>query len=61
MAGKGRYGRFTSKADRQFIAIVANGTSASQIARRFNTTLRTIERKAKALGISLEKGPGKDL
>jgi len=59
MAGKGRLGRFTLKADRQFIAFAANGAAASQLARKFNTSIMTVERKARALGISLKKRPEK--
>jgi hypothetical protein len=53
MVGKGRSGRFTWKADRHLIAMAANGATASQIAAKFKTSVITIERKAKALGISI--------
>jgi hypothetical protein len=55
MGAKGRRGRFTLKADRQFMAVAANGATASQLARKFHTTLRTVERKARALGIPLKR------
>jgi hypothetical protein len=57
MVGKGRSGRFTCKAVRHVIAMAANGATASQIAAEFKTCVKVIERKARALGIALEKRP----
>jgi hypothetical protein len=56
MVGKGRSGRFTWKAERQVIEMAANGATASQIAAKFKTSVKVIERKAKALGISMRSG-----
>jgi hypothetical protein len=57
MVGKGRSGRFTWKAERQLIAMATNGTTASSIAVKFKTSVKTMERKARALGILLKKRP----
>ena len=37
------------------MAMAASGATASEIAARFKTTVKTIERKAKALGISVSR------
>ena len=38
------------------IAMAMNGATASEIAAKFKTSVKTIERKAKALGISIGSG-----
>jgi DNA-binding NarL/FixJ family response regulator len=57
MVGKRRSGRFTLKNERELIAMAANGATASEIAAKFKTSIKTIERKARALGISIKKPP----
>jgi hypothetical protein len=57
MVGKRRSGRFTLKNERELIAMAANGATASEIAAKFKTSVKTIERKARALGISIKKKP----
>jgi DNA-binding CsgD family transcriptional regulator len=54
MVGK-RRGRFALKGERELIALAARGATASEIALRFKTNLKTIEQKARALGISIKK------
>jgi DNA-binding NarL/FixJ family response regulator len=54
MVGKLRPGRFTWKKDREVIAMARNGATAPQIAAKFNTSVETIERKARALGIRIK-------
>lgn len=49
-----RVGRFSYKMEREFIAMAATGASVSQIAARFKTTVATVERKAKGLGLSIK-------
>jgi hypothetical protein len=56
MVGKRRPGRFTLKNERELIAMAANGATASEIAAKFKTSVKTIERKARALGISIRGG-----
>jgi hypothetical protein len=56
MVGKRRPGRFTWKDEREVIAMARNGATASEIAAKFKTTTATIERKARALGISITGG-----
>jgi hypothetical protein len=53
MAGKRGPGRFTWKEDRKVIAMAASGATAFAIAEKFKTSVETIERKARQLGISL--------
>jgi len=38
------------------IAMAVNGATASEIAAKFKTSVETIERKARALGISIRSG-----
>ena len=57
MVDKRRSGRFTWKAERRVIAMAANSATASQIAAKFNTSVKVIERKARSLGIALKKRP----
>jgi DNA-binding NarL/FixJ family response regulator len=52
-------GRFTWKNERELIAMVMDGATAPEIAAKFKTSVRTIERKARALGISIKKRPEK--
>jgi hypothetical protein len=49
-----RVGRFSYKMERELIAMAAKGASISQIAARFRTTVATVERKAKRLGVSIK-------
>jgi hypothetical protein len=56
MVGKRRPGRFTWKEERAVIAMATNGATASEIAAKFKTSVKTIERKAKTLGISIGSG-----
>jgi DNA-binding NarL/FixJ family response regulator len=58
MVGKRRPGRFTWKNERELIAMAVSGATASEIAAKFKTSVKTIERKARALGISLRGGRG---
>ena len=57
MVDKRRSGRFTWKAERRVIAMAANSATASQIAAKFNPSVKVIERKARSLGIALKKRP----
>jgi len=59
MVGKRRSGRFTLKNEHELIAMAANGATASEIAAKFKTSVKTIERKARALGISIRGGRGR--
>ena len=59
MVGKRRPGRFNLKGERELIAMAMNGATASEIAARFKTTVKTIERKARALRISIKERPVK--
>jgi hypothetical protein len=56
MPGKRRTGRFSWKDEREVIAMAANGATTSEIAAKLKTSVKTIERKAKALGISVRGG-----
>ena len=56
MVGKRKSGRFTWKNERELIAMAANGATESEIAAKFKTSVKTIERKARALGISIRSG-----
>jgi DNA-binding NarL/FixJ family response regulator len=57
MVGKRRSGaRFTWKEEREVIAMATNGATAPEIAAKFKTSVETIERKARALGISIRGG-----
>jgi len=56
MVGRRRPGRFTWKDEREMIAMAVNGATASEIAAKFKTSVETIERKARALGISIRSG-----
>jgi hypothetical protein len=56
MVGKRRPGRFNLKDEREMIAMAVNGATASEIAAKFETSVATIERKARALGISIRSG-----
>jgi DNA-binding NarL/FixJ family response regulator len=47
----------TLKNEREVIAIAAKGATALEIAAKFKTSVKTIERKARALGISIKKKP----
>jgi hypothetical protein len=58
MVGKRRPGRFAWKNERKLIAMAVSGATASEIAANFKTSVKTIERKARALGISIRGGPG---
>jgi hypothetical protein len=60
MARKRRPGRFTWKEDRELIAMAASGATVSELAAKFRTTVETIERKAKTLGIRI-KGHGRKI
>jgi len=51
MVGKRRPGRFNWKNERELIAMAVSGATASEIAAKFKTSVKTIERKARALGI----------
>jgi hypothetical protein len=53
MVGKRRSGRFTRKDEREVIAMALGGATAPEIAAKFKTSVKTIERKARALGISI--------
>jgi hypothetical protein len=46
----------TNEHEREVIAMARNGATASEIAAKFKTTTATIERKARALGISITGG-----
>jgi len=59
MVGKGRSGKFNWKMERELIAMAAKGATASEIAAHFDTSVKTIERKARALGISIRCGDGR--
>jgi hypothetical protein len=59
MVAKRRPGRFTLKDEREMIAMAANGAIASKIAAKFKTSVKTIERKARELGISIRSGRGR--
>jgi hypothetical protein len=41
--------------ERELISMAARGASAFEIAAKFRTTVATIERKAKRLGVSLRE------
>jgi hypothetical protein len=56
MVGKHR-GRFALRAERELIALAEHGATASELALRFGTKVKTIEQKARALGISIKKRP----
>jgi hypothetical protein len=58
MVGKGKTGRFTLKKERELIAMVASGATVSEAAAKFRTKAKTVERKAKALGIRLKGDRG---
>jgi DNA-binding NarL/FixJ family response regulator len=58
MVRKRRKGRFTRKEEREVIAMAMNGATASEIATKFKTSVETIERKARELGISI-RGSGR--
>jgi hypothetical protein len=53
MVGK-RPGRFTWKDERRLISMAKTGASRGKIAAYFETNVKTIERKAKALGIAVK-------
>ena len=48
--------RFSLRDDREVIAMAKKGKSASTIAAKLKTTVKTIERKAKTLGLSIRVG-----
>jgi hypothetical protein len=48
----GTYDFLIAPVERELIAIAASGATASEIAAKFKTSVKTIERKARALGIS---------
>jgi hypothetical protein len=48
-------GRFTWKDERKLISMAKSGASLSEIAAEFETNVETIERKAKALGVSIKR------
>jgi hypothetical protein len=53
MVGKRRPGRFNWRNERELIAMAVSGATASEITAKFKTSVKTIERKARALGISI--------
>jgi DNA-binding NarL/FixJ family response regulator len=55
VAGRRRT-RFSLRDDREVIAMAKKGKSASTIAAKLKTTVKTIERKAKTLGLSIRVG-----
>jgi hypothetical protein len=55
MVGKRRQRRFTWKENREVIAMGRSGATAAEIAGKFKTSVQTIERKARALGISISR------
>ncbi len=54
MVGK-RPGRFTLKDERMLIEMATNGATLSKIAAKFGRSLTAIERKAKALSVSIKR------
>jgi DNA-binding NarL/FixJ family response regulator len=54
MVGK-RLGRFSWKEERELISMAANGATASKIAARLKTSVKTVERKARALSVSIKQ------
>jgi DNA-binding NarL/FixJ family response regulator len=52
MVGK-KPGRFSWKNEREVVAMAKRGATAAEIAKKFGTSVKTIERKARALGIRL--------
>jgi DNA-binding NarL/FixJ family response regulator len=54
MVGR-RPGRFSWKEERKLISMAANGATASKIAAQFKTSVKTVERKARALGVSIKR------
>jgi hypothetical protein len=54
MAGK-RRGRFTSKQHRELIAMAAAGATVNEAVAKFVTSVETIARKARELGIRLQE------
>ena len=47
-------GRFTWKDERKLISMEKSGATLSEIAAHFGTYVKTIERKAKALGVAIK-------
>ena len=58
MVGK-RRGRFTLKDERALISMATNGATMSEIAAKFRRSVKTIERKARALSVSIKRRPNR--
>jgi hypothetical protein len=50
-----RPGRFTLKDERTLISMATNGATLSEIAAKFGRSVKTIERKAKELSVSIKR------
>jgi DNA-binding NarL/FixJ family response regulator len=58
MVGK-KLGRFTLKDERALISMATNGATLSEIAAKFGRSVKTIERKARELSVSIKRRPNK--
>jgi hypothetical protein len=58
MVGK-RRGRFALKDERTLISMATNGATLSEIAAKFGASVKAIERKARALSVSIKRRPKK--
>ena len=52
-----RRGRFALKDERALISMATNGATLSEIAAKFRTSVKTIERKARELSVSIKRRP----